>query len=105
MRLSSLLLSAALLGLAAVQPAVAQAPTTPPVAGKTAAGVSYTPPPAWTTSTQGPAIVLTAPENDLRIAVVDVGPAAGRADRGCESLGDGQARSNPRGGTSLASRG
>ncbi len=44
--------------------------------GKTAAGVAYTQPKDWAVAVHGPATVFSAPENNLSIAVVDVGPAS-----------------------------
>ncbi|HZZ70182.1 MAG TPA: serine hydrolase domain-containing protein [Phenylobacterium sp.] len=51
-------------------PAAADAP------GKTSAGVAYTQPKDWEMSVQGAMTVFTAPEADLRIAVIDAGAAA-----------------------------
>jgi CubicO group peptidase (beta-lactamase class C family) len=69
------LLAVSLLSLAA--PLTAQAPASSDVAGKTSSGVSYTQPKDWTLTTKGPASIFAAPEGNLRIAVVDVGQAAG----------------------------
>lgn len=69
----SLLFSLLLLG---ASPVLAQAPVAVDTAGTTGAGVGYTVPKAWTATTQGRTTVFTAPGNDLRIAVVDVGAAA-----------------------------
>ena len=77
MRLPSTLLAIALASVSV--PAIAQtagqtaaAADTP---GQTSGGARYTQPKDWTARTDGPATVLRAPERDLSIAVVDVGPA------------------------------
>ncbi|WP_375403606.1 serine hydrolase domain-containing protein [uncultured Sphingomonas sp.] len=54
----------------------AQAPMAADIAGKTAAGVSYTQPRGWSAATSGSSTVFTAPGGDLRITVVDIGVAA-----------------------------
>jgi CubicO group peptidase (beta-lactamase class C family) len=56
-------------------PLMAQAPAadTP---GKTAAGMSFTQPKDWSVVVKGPATILSAPEADLSIAMIDVGEAA-----------------------------
>lgn len=54
----------------------AQTPVAADTAAKTGSGVSYTQPKDWTVATRGAATVLAAPEANLDIAVVDVGPAA-----------------------------
>lgn len=56
--------------------AFAQTPATSDTAGTTATGVQYVQPKDWTATSQGPAITFASPESDLRIAVIDVGPAA-----------------------------
>ena len=43
--------------------------------GKTSAGIAYTQPKDWAVTVQGPETVFVAPENNLTIAVVDVGAA------------------------------
>lgn len=55
---------------------LAQTPAPADTPGKTASGVQYVQPKDWTATTQGPAILFTSPEGDLRIAVVDIGAAA-----------------------------
>ncbi|MBV9271441.1 MAG: beta-lactamase family protein, partial [Candidatus Eremiobacteraeota bacterium] len=42
----------------------------------TAAGVAYTVPRAWSSSTRDRMVVISAPENDVHFAIVDVGNAA-----------------------------
>jgi len=56
-------------------PLMAQAPAadTP---GKTGSGMSYTQPKDWSLTVKGPATILSSPEADLNVAVVDVGAAA-----------------------------
>ena len=44
--------------------------------GKTSSGIVYTQPKDWAVTANGPATVFVAPENNLSIAVVDVGSAA-----------------------------
>ena len=44
--------------------------------GKTPAGIAYTQPKDWAVTANGPATVFVAPENNLSIAVVDVGAAS-----------------------------
>jgi len=60
-------------------PLMAQAPAadTP---GKTASGLSFTQPKDWNLTVKGPATILSAPEGDLNIVVVDVGAAANAQD-------------------------
>jgi CubicO group peptidase (beta-lactamase class C family) len=48
--------------------------------GKTASGVQYTQPKDWNATKQGPALVFTSPEGDLRIVVADIGAAADAKD-------------------------
>jgi CubicO group peptidase (beta-lactamase class C family) len=48
--------------------------------GKLASGVQYVQPKDWTASKQGPALVFTSPEGDLRIVVAEVGTAADAKD-------------------------
>ena len=48
--------------------------------GKTASGVQYVQPKDWTASKQGPALIFTSPETDLRIVVADIGAAADAKD-------------------------
>ena len=48
--------------------------------GKLASGVQYVQPKDWTASKQGPALVFTSPEGDLRIVVADIGGAADAKD-------------------------
>lgn len=55
--------------------ALAQTPAIADTEGKTASGVQYVQPKGWTATTNGPSLVFTAPENDLRTAVIEVGPA------------------------------
>lgn len=57
---------------ARIQAPVAVAADTP---GKTAGGVSYVQPKDWSVATRGSATVFTAPEGNLALAVVEVGPA------------------------------
>lgn len=54
----------------------AQAPAKPTADGRTPAGIVYTQPSDWTVADGGRVTVFTAPEGDLRIAVVAVGAAA-----------------------------
>lgn len=61
-------------------PAVAQTPPPAPQPaadrpGRTPAGTVFTQPGAWSLATQPALVTLTAPEGDLAIALVDVGPA------------------------------
>jgi CubicO group peptidase (beta-lactamase class C family) len=44
--------------------------------GMTASGITYTQPREWAVQLQGAATILVSPENDLNIAVIDVGSAA-----------------------------
>lgn len=44
---------------------------------KTAAGVTFTIPKAWSMRAQGPVVVLVAPEGDVHLAIVDAGNAPG----------------------------
>jgi hypothetical protein len=46
---------------------------------KTASGATFTVPAQWSMESRGPVIVLTAPEGDTHIAIVDVGSAADAA--------------------------
>ncbi|WP_116091105.1 serine hydrolase domain-containing protein [Sphingomonas crusticola] len=63
------------LGLTSLSVAVmAQAPADTP--GKSAAGLSYVQPAEWAKSSDGPITLFTAPEGDLKIAVVEVGKAS-----------------------------
>ena len=63
--------------IAAASPVAAQTAAAPAeTAGRTEAGVSYTLPRDWTAATRGPVVTFSAPEDDLRIAVIDVGAAA-----------------------------
>ena len=63
--------------IAAASPVAAQTAAAPAeTAGRTEAGVSYTLPRDWTAATRGPVVTFAAPEDDLRIAVIDVGAAA-----------------------------
>ena len=48
--------------------------------GKLGSGVQYVQPKDWTASRQGPALVFTSPEGDLRIAVADIGVATDAKD-------------------------
>ncbi len=48
--------------------------------GKLASGVQYVQPKDWTASKQGPALIFTSPESDLRIVVADIGQAADAKD-------------------------
>ena len=48
--------------------------------GKLSSGVQYVQPKDWTASRQGPALIFTAPEGDLRIVVSDIGAAADAND-------------------------
>ena len=67
------LLLAFLLSAAAPVAAQTAAPTETP--GRTAAGVSYALPRDWTAAERGPVTVLSAPGDEMRIAVVDAGAA------------------------------
>jgi CubicO group peptidase (beta-lactamase class C family) len=64
---------AALLGLPTVS--LAQARPAADTPGKTATGVAYTQPKDWAVAVQGPATVFVSPEENLSIAVVDIGAA------------------------------
>lgn len=55
--------------------AQAQTPATADMPGKTADGVTYVQPKDWTAATRGPTTVFTAPEGDLAVAFVAIGPA------------------------------
>lgn len=78
-----------LLALAlACSPVIAMAQTAPTPSttaaaadtpGTTDAGVHYVQPKDWAADRQGRAIILAAPEKDLRIVLVDIGPAADAA--------------------------
>ena len=48
--------------------------------GTLASGVQYVQPKDWTASKQGPALIFTSPEGDLRIVVADIGAAADAKD-------------------------
>ena len=48
--------------------------------GQFASGVQYVQPKDWTASKQGPALVFTSPEGDLRIVVAEIAAAADAAD-------------------------
>lgn len=48
--------------------------------GKLASGVQYVQPKDWNATRQGPALVFTSPEGDLRIVVADIGAAADARD-------------------------
>ena len=54
---------------------VAQEPANSEAVAQDAAGITYTAPENWAASAQGPATVYTAPEGNLRVAVVKVGSA------------------------------
>jgi CubicO group peptidase (beta-lactamase class C family) len=58
-------------------PLAAQVPAAQEVSGKTSSGVSYTQPKDWTLTTKAGVSIFTAPENNLQIAVIDVGKATG----------------------------
>jgi CubicO group peptidase (beta-lactamase class C family) len=60
--------------------ALAQTTVAADTPGKTAGGVQYVQPKDWAATNQGPAIVFASPENDLRVAVVDVGAAANASE-------------------------
>lgn len=62
--------------LAAAAPLAAQAPATADTDGKTAAGTSYTVPKGWVAATKDQLVLFTVPGEMIRIAVIDVGPAA-----------------------------
>lgn len=53
----------------------AQATVTADTQGKTAKGITFTQPTAWSMATSGTSTVFTAPEGNLSIAVVDAGTA------------------------------
>jgi CubicO group peptidase (beta-lactamase class C family) len=57
-------------------PLLAQAPAGSDTPSKTASGMSYTQPRDWAATVKGPVTVLSAPEANLNIAVVEVGSAA-----------------------------
>lgn len=69
-----LALGLALLSLPAAL--VAQEPARSQAAAQEAAEITYSAPENWAASVQGPTTVYTAPEGNLRVAVVQVGPAA-----------------------------
>ena len=79
MRLLTPLLALAIAGLSAPAPTLAQTPASADTPGQTSLGVRYTQPRDWTARTDGPTTTIEAPERDLAIAVVDVGPAKGAA--------------------------
>ena len=68
------LVSAAVLALAA-SPALA-APATADQPQKTASGATFTQPKAWDLEARGPVSLVTPPETDTHVAIVDVGAAA-----------------------------
>jgi CubicO group peptidase (beta-lactamase class C family) len=70
-----ILLAVSLLSFSAALPA--QVPATADTPGATAAGTSFTQPKDWVATSSGAATVFTAPEANLRIAVVNAGKAAG----------------------------
>lgn len=61
--------------LAIPVPLMAQTPVSADTPGKTPSGTSYTQPKNWTATASGATALFVAPENDLRIAVVDAGKA------------------------------
>jgi CubicO group peptidase (beta-lactamase class C family) len=62
-------------------PVAALAQTVPAdTPGTLASGVQYVQPKDWTASKQGPALVFTSPEGDLRIVVAEIGTATDAAD-------------------------
>jgi CubicO group peptidase (beta-lactamase class C family) len=65
-----LLASVCLAGAAQAQGLAADTPAATPV------GTTVTEPKDWTAAAEAKGVVLTAPEGDLRIGVIDVGPAA-----------------------------
>ena len=62
--------------LSAATPLSAQTAAPAETPGQTQAGVSYSVPRDWTATSDGRLVVLAAPANELRIAIVDVGAAA-----------------------------
>src|SRR4051794_14336030 len=77
--LAGALFAAALSSAALVPAAVAQTPATAPAAaqeGRTSAGASFTLPIGWTQRVSGPLVVLSPPETDTHLAIVDVPQAA-----------------------------
>ena len=74
MRLA-LISSAALLAFAFAAPAIAS-PATADMPRKTFAGATFTQPKAWDLEAKGPVSLVTPPETDTRVAIVDVGDAA-----------------------------
>lgn len=60
--------------------AVAQAPASADAPGTTASGVAFTQPKSWAKAGNGQATILSAPEGNLAIAVVDIGQSAGAED-------------------------
>src|SRR5688572_24889871 len=65
--------------LSAAAPLAAQTPASADTPARTEAGVSYTVPRDWTATTRGPVVLVSAPQDELRIALVDVGTAADAA--------------------------
>ena len=59
----------------ALQPAWAE-PVATDTAGKTDAGIAYLVPTGWSAASEGNRVVLTPPESDTAVALVDVGAAA-----------------------------
>jgi CubicO group peptidase (beta-lactamase class C family) len=93
MRIGRSMVAMLLAGAALAPPAMAQTSPAPssgrpaapspaaPDAGadrpsKTPAGATYLLPANWTATANGPAVILSPPEADLHIAIVDAGPAA-----------------------------
>jgi CubicO group peptidase (beta-lactamase class C family) len=68
-----ILLAAALLSVPTAVFAQAQAPAPADTQGATASGVAYTQPKDWSGTVRGPATILTTPEANLSVAIVDVG--------------------------------
>jgi CubicO group peptidase (beta-lactamase class C family) len=76
-----LLLALALSCAPVIAPIAANAQTaTADTPGTLASGVQYVQPKDWTASKQGPALIFTSPEGDLRIVVADIGAAADAKD-------------------------
>ena len=65
--------------LSAATPLAAQTAASADTPARTEAGVSYTVPRDWTATTRGPVVLVSAPQDELRIALVDVGSAADAA--------------------------
>lgn len=72
-------LCAALTLLALVTMSVPAVPAVADTPAKTASGATFTVPTQWSMQSHGQVIVLTAPEGDTHIAIVDVGSAASAA--------------------------